>query len=78
MIKSTASNDRALVDKKIDEFCKSSAQLLESIHARYGGKSETMSSRRNRKEKKKKADNGFSISDLAGDFLEEEPLDSGY
>ncbi|MEW6599977.1 MAG: hypothetical protein AB1499_03315 [Nitrospirota bacterium] len=36
MSQSTRNNKTALVDKKIEEFCQSSATLLESIHTKYG------------------------------------------
>jgi hypothetical protein len=36
MSESTRNSKSSLVDKKIEEFCQSSAALLESIHTRYG------------------------------------------
>jgi len=36
MSQSTRNSKCAFVDKKIEEFCQSSATLLESIHTKYG------------------------------------------
>jgi len=36
MSESTRNSKSALVDKRIEEFCQSSAMLLESIHTKYG------------------------------------------
>jgi hypothetical protein len=36
MTESISSKKSALMDDKIDQFCQSSAELLESIHARCG------------------------------------------
>jgi hypothetical protein len=36
MSQSTRSSKTAVVDKRIEEFCQSSATLLETIHTKYG------------------------------------------
>ncbi|RJR20468.1 MAG: hypothetical protein C4581_03330 [Nitrospiraceae bacterium] len=36
MSQSARSSKAAVVDKRIEEFCQSSASLLESIHTKYG------------------------------------------
>lgn len=36
MSQSTRNSKTAVVDKRIEEFCQSSATLLESIHTKYG------------------------------------------
>jgi hypothetical protein len=36
MSESTRNSRTTLVDKRIEEFCQSSASLLESIHTKYG------------------------------------------
>ncbi len=78
MTKSISLKDQALVDKKIDAFCESSAKLLKSIHARYGNKAETTIPRRNKAEKNKMAGRTNIMSDPNVDSHDEELLDSNY
>jgi hypothetical protein len=46
----------ALLDKKVDQFCKSSAELLAEIHERYNN-TDTNKPKRKRKKKRKKTTN---------------------
>ncbi len=53
MSESTRNSKSSVVDKRIEEFCQSSATLLESIHAKYGCAEKGIPSKKAKRRKEK-------------------------
>lgn len=62
---------KTLLDKKIDQFCESSEELLTGIHARHSDMEKGKAKRKRKKNQKKI----ISIPDLDTDLHEEKPLE---
>ncbi len=70
MAQKNKSGQRALLEKKIDQFCESSVELLSGIHSKYNSGNPGKSKKRKKRKKK-----DVSRADLSIDFQDEEPLD---
>lgn len=71
MSESTRNSKSTLVDKRIEEFCQSSATLLESIHTKYGCAEKGIPPKKakRRKEKEIRAE---EIEEVSEEFSEDE------
>ncbi|MDH3259108.1 MAG: hypothetical protein OEM19_06565, partial [Deltaproteobacteria bacterium] len=70
MAATKCSGKKFFLEKRIDQFCESSAELLTSIQSRYSGKDQGDSKGKSKRKKREI----ISISDLAIDMNEDEPL----
>lgn len=70
MSQSTRSSKTAVVDKRIEEFCQSSATLLESIHTKYGCAEKGIPPKKAKRRKEKE----IKVEEVE-EFIEEFPED---
>jgi hypothetical protein len=78
MSESVLTNNGSMIDKKIEQFCQSSAELLAKIHDRCGNMTKTTAHRKAKMQKRRTArEKDNQLEELPIDFnTEEHDLDS--